>query len=528
VTADQGQAETRFGLLLRRHRLTRGLSQEELSELSGLSVRAIINMEHGITVRPYRDSVRALADALDLPGPQREQLVVASRRFADNSVAAGLAASGTPASEVRGKAASQGFSFGPASRATIAEEPEPGGSGRGPGLRQADAVTGPVTKFSVPPDTAAFVGRSAELRLIRQAALQASGSCAGSQVVTIEGMPGVGKTALAVRAARLLTQQYPGWHLFIDLHGHTPGREPVTSSDALAGLMAATGVDSRFMPADLEGRQGMWRDQMARQSAVLVLDNAGSSEQVAPLLPGARDCLVLVTSRRRLVDLPGAVVRVPADVLPADDAARMFSRLAPRAAGDAPGAVAELMGLAGCLPLAVSLLARVYARHQAWTMADLAAEIRAGLLTLSAEQASVAAAFEVSWHYLPPRERAFFACLGLHPGTSLDRYAAGALAAIPADDAAKLLDELHGEGLLAETSYRRYGMHDLIRGYVADRAEQTIAPEQRCRAMGRLLDYYQHTAACTEAQLAWLTKSPPTREPGGPPAAVPRLAADAR
>ena len=102
---------------------------------------------------------------------------------------------------------------------------------------------------------------------------------------------------------------------------------------------------------------------MAGQRAVLVLDNAASSAQVTPLLPGAAGCLVLVTSRRHLADLPGPVIPVLAEVLPDDEAVRMFTRLAPRAAADDPAAVADLTRLAGSLPLAVSLLARVYARH---------------------------------------------------------------------------------------------------------------------------------------------------------------------
>src|ERR1039457_5376278 len=105
----------------------------------------------------------------------------------------------------------------------------------------------------------------------------------------------------------------------------------------------------------------------------------------------------------------------------------MFTRLPPRAADDPAAAGAELAGLAGYLPLAISLLARVYARHPAWPLADLAAEARASMLTLAAEASSVAAAFKVSYRYLDPRPQEFFRCLGLHPGAAIDAYAAAAL-----------------------------------------------------------------------------------------------------
>jgi tetratricopeptide (TPR) repeat protein len=175
--------------------------------------------------------------------------------------------------------------------------------------------------------------------------------------------------------------------------------------------------------------------------------------------------------------------------------------------------VAELAGLAGFLPLAISLLARVLARHPSWTLADLAAETRARLLTLAAEHDSVAAAFDVSYRHLPPARQQFFRALGLHPGTTTDAYAAAALAGIPVQEAAAHLDALHGEGLLTETGYRRYGMHDLIRRYARDHAAADPA-DRRDQALGRLLDYYQHAAARAEARLARQTRP-------GPPAAAP-------
>jgi tetratricopeptide (TPR) repeat protein len=380
------------------------------------------------------------------------------------------------------------------------------------GAQVAGAVR-PGVRSSLPPDTAAFTGRDAELELITAAVAEAKAAGGRVAVRVIDGMPGVGKTALAVHAAHLLAGEFPDRQLFADLHGHTPGREPVTPLEALAGLLAATGGDPRFIPADVEGRAGMWRDRMAGQRAVLVLDNAASSAQVTPLLPGAAGCLVLVTGRRHLADLPGPVVSVLAEVLPDDEAVRMFTRLAPRAAADDPAAVADLTRLAGSLPLAVSLLARVYARHRSWSLADLAAQALARLLTMTAEQASVAAAFEVSVAHLEPAWQEFFGFLGLHLGTSFDARAAAALTGVPVTESERLLDALHGEGLLIETACRRYGLHDLIRRYSRDRAGQSMTARDQLAAVGRLLDYYQHAAGQAQAlisltddedALAWL------------------------
>jgi tetratricopeptide (TPR) repeat protein/transcriptional regulator with XRE-family HTH domain len=485
VRASQALPGASLGALLRQYRLAAGLSQEALAEMSAVSARTIANLERGRTTRPYPQTIRSLANALGIPEATRERLVRDARLRAVHD----------------SEAAPDPRKTGGADDARRGTEP----AGR-PG--RPEPMTG-IT-CSLPPDTAAFIGRSAELDLITSAAVrtgrQADGTAA---ILAISGMPGIGKTALALRAAHLLTDRFPDRQLFVDLHGHTPGRDPVAPADALAELLIAAGVDPRNLPASLEGRSALWRDRLAGQQTMLLLDNAASSAQVAPLLPGRAGILVLVTSRRYLADLPGAVVPVVMEVLRPDQAAEMFIRLAPRAAADDADAVAELVELAGSLPLAISLLARLYDRHPAWGTAELLAETRTSMLTLSAEQASVAAAFEVSWRHLDPNGQDLFGCLGLHPGIGTDAYAAAALADVELPEAARLLDRLHAEGLLTETGHRRYGMHDLIRRYAADRSAETMTAEASEAALARLLDYYQNTAACAQALLA---RQPRTRQ----------------
>jgi tetratricopeptide (TPR) repeat protein len=380
----------------------------------------------------------------------------------------------------------------------------------------------PGVRYSLPPDVTAFTGRDEEVDRITASVTQGADAGGVVAIHAIDGMPGVGKTTLAVHAAHLLRHRFPDRQLFINLHGHTPGQDPLTPEAALAGLLTAIGVEARSLPGDLQGRTSLWRDRMAGQRSVLVLDNAAGSDQVAPLLPGDKDCLVLVTSRRYLGDLPGTAVPLLLQVLSSEEAREMFVRLVPRAAGPDP-AVAELVRLAGFLPLAISLLARVYARHPSWTLADLADETTASMLTLAAEKDSVAAAFEVSYRHLDPGQREFFQHLGLHPGTTIDGYAAAALVGTSLLEAARYLDVLHGEGLLTEAAYHRYGMHDLIRRYVRDHAAADPVPGRE-QALERLLDYYQHTAALAEARLAHRARTSPAPALPAPPAALPALA----
>ena len=344
---------------------------------------------------------------------------------------------------------------------------------------------------TLPADIAAFTGRDKELRAIVDTAT-AAGAGAVAAIHAVGGMPGIGKSALAVHIGHQLADRFPDRQLFVDLHAHTAGRQPTDPTDALAILLAADGVDPRCLPDELDGRAAMWRARMATRRMVLILDNAADSEQVAPLLPGAAGCLVLITSRRHLGDLPTTVIPVTLDILPADEAARMFRRLAPRAEAE-PEKVAELVSLCGHLPLAISLLARLFTRHRAWNLDDLIRETTAKLLSISAENRTVAAAFDLSYRYLTADQQRFFRRLGLHPGVDIDDHAAAALTGTPLDQAIEHLDTLHSHHLVDEPSYRRYRMHDLIRGYAQALAGADPRAERE-RAVRRLLDHYRRTA----------------------------------
>jgi tetratricopeptide (TPR) repeat protein len=416
-------------------------------------------------------------------------------------------------------------------RVLAAREPpsRPGNRSSGPSPPARSAhVVGPssptlAVRYSLPPDAAEFTGRTEELDRIAAAVTEAAGAGGVVAIHAIGGMPGVGKTALAVHVAYLLRDRFPDRQLFIDLHAHTPGQDPLPPSAALTRLLSAVGVEARSLPDDLEGRTELWRDRIAGQRALIVLDNAASSDQVAPLLPGGENCLVLVTSRRCLADLPGAVTPVPVEVLPPGQAEDMFVRLAPRAAADPAETVADLVRLAGYLPLAISLLARLYARHPAWGLTDLIRETETRLLTLTAEKDSVAAAFELSYRHLDAGRQRFFRRLGLHPGTTVDVFAAAALAGVSPDEADDHLDCLHREALLTEAGHRRYGMHDLVRRYARDLAAGDPATE-RGRGLELLLDYYQHAAASAETLLARKVRTAPASAAlVAPPAAVPDL-----
>ncbi len=460
-----------FAPMLRKLRAEAGLTQEELAAAAGLSPRAVSDLERGVVTIPHRDTVRLLADALRLDGPDRTEFEAAARRRAGQ----GQASVGWVAAATR----------------------------------------------TLPRDIASFTGRRQELAELADAAADADGVVS---IHAIGGMAGIGKTAFAVHAAHRLADRFPGGQIFLPLHGHTPGHQPVGPGDALASLLLTAGVPAAQVPADLEARAALWRDRVADRQLLLILDDAASTEQVRPLLPGAGGSLVLVTSRRRLTALEDART-ISLDTLPPPEAAGLLVRLAARpGVSSADPAAAEITRLCGYLPLAIGMLARQLHHHPAWTVARRAAELAAAvdrLELLATENLSVAAAFDLSYADLAPDQQRLFRRLWLHPGADLDGYAAAALDGTGLSQAQRGLEALYDQYLLTEPAPGRYRMHDLLREHARALAGRLDPDDDRDQATERLLDYYQHAAARAGALLARRARTASAPAPCTMPTAVP-------
>ena len=379
----------------------------------------------------------------------------------------------------------------------------------GPGFEAAarthPARGGVAAARTLPRDVASFTGRAGELAALMAAVGSAAEAGGVVGIHAIGGMAGIGKTAFAVHAAHQLAGWFPGGQIFVPLHGHTPGQRPVDPEDALASLLATAGVAPAQIPAGLAARMGLWRGRLAGRQLLLILDDAVGSEQVLPLLPGAGGSLVLVTSRRQLSALEDAAV-ISLDTLPAGEAAGLLVRLAgrPGLRPDDP-AVAEITRLCGYLPLAIGMVARQLRHHPAWTAAGRAADLAAAaarLELMATENLSIAAAFDLSYADLTEDQQRLFRRLGWHPGAEVDGYAAAALDGTSLAAARRGLEALYDQYLLAEPAPGRYRMHDLVREHARALAGRLDPDRDRDQATGRLLDYYQHTAARADALIA--------------------------
>ncbi|MEV7601244.1 tetratricopeptide repeat protein [Kitasatospora sp. NPDC089797] len=461
-----------FGTLLRQHRYSTGWTQEQLAEESGISTHAISVLESGRR-RPRLSSVARLATALGLDPADRDRLLSAARGES---------------------------------------EPRPGGE-------PAEHVVPRLLPYAVPD----FTGRLDEVDRLLALAGGPGGAQARPLVISaIDGMAGVGKTALAVHVGHTLADRFPDGQLFVDLRGFTPGQRPLEPGAGLASLLRAVGVSETALPSGTEERARLWRSRASGRRYLIVLDNAVDAEQVRPLIPGGPHCLVLVTSRRRMPALDGAV-SLPLDVLSHDEAVELFSRIAgpERVTGHAT-TVDEIVALCGKLPLALRIAAARLAHHPAWTPVELLQRIRRPqkLLTeLSDHDRSVAAAFVDSYHALTPARRLAFRLAVLHPGEDVTPHALAALVDAPLDEAEELLESLHNHHLLIEHAAFRYTFHDLLRTFAGELlAREDSGPLQRA-ALIRLFDHYRHTAGSAMDLLAPLERHhrPRPPEPGGTP-----------
>ncbi|WP_282202156.1 AfsR/SARP family transcriptional regulator [Kitasatospora fiedleri] len=403
---------------------------------------------------PLRDSLRrSLMTALCRSGRQADALAVydEGRRFLADEL--GL----EPSPGLRALHA-EILADGPGVHGAAAAPAEP------PAPRTARGQEPPGSPNCLPHDLADFTGRAAESALL----LEAVGRRAPGAplMLAVDGMGGVGKTTLAVRLAHQLTGQFPDGQFFAALDGFDETRPPVPPIRALAALLRADGLRPEEVPASLEERSALWRARLAGRRCLLVLDDAADSAQVRPLLPGAGETLVLVTGRRKLSALDGAVA-LPLDVLPPSDAVELLARVAGRArVAREPARAAEAVALCGYLPLAVRIAATRLRDRPAWTVADLVerlADPARRARCLRTADRDLMALLRASYQYLDRAQQRFSRLMSRQGAESFDVQRAAALTGVSPDEAECFLDVLFEHNLVRQEASALFSFHSLIR-----------------------------------------------------------------
>jgi DNA-binding SARP family transcriptional activator len=395
----------------------------------------------------------------------------------------------------------------------------PGQVAAGGGPRPADPA---VALRQLPAAAEHLTGRQSELDWLAGLAGDA-GTHPGTVVIAaIDGMAGIGKTALAVHAAHRLAGQFPDGQLFLDLHGYTQGHPPRSSSAALEWLLQALDVAPDRIPPDGDQAAALYRQRLAGTRTLIVLDNAADEAQLRPLLPGGGSCLVIVTSRKRLKALDDARP-VSLDLLTPPGAVALLRAVAgPGRIPPGDPLAGEVARLCGYLPLALRIAASLLRHRPAWTLEDVAGQLRdqrQRVGALSDGERRLPEVFGLSYASLDDPHRRLWRYLGLIPGPDLDVYAAAALTACDRQRAAGLLEDLVDDNVLEARPGGRYRLHDLLCAYARGLAAADPRPE-RAAAVDRLLGYYAHTAQCASVLIA----NDPRPWPGGPaPAHAPAL-----
>ncbi|MFD0338567.1 tetratricopeptide repeat protein [Streptomyces sp. NPDC127117] len=360
---------------------------------------------------------------------------------------------------------------------------------------------------NLPRDSRDFTGRAEELRLLLGDTWQPDADTAAAAprphdsaryampLTVISGMPGIGKTALAVHAAHRLSAVYPGGLLYVDLHGYS-GRPPYEPAEALAVLLHAAGVDGE-LPDSLDERAALWREWTSHHRVLVVLDNARSSSQVRPLLPGSAACGAIVTSRKRLAGLDGATA-LRMEVLPGPEAAALFTRIAGEDRVPAgAGALTAVTDACGCHPLMIQLLASRFRHRKSWDLSHLLDRLAAAADPLDEfDEGELVSVMRFSYTELAPPTRMLLGRLALHPGPHITVAAVTALAGELPDGAVvrRSVDELQDSHLLEEPAPGRYRLHELTRAFALRALARTEPPEARTEALGRLFSHYLATA----------------------------------
>ncbi len=365
-------------------------------------------------------------------------------------------------------------------------------------LRNDPALTAPylsavedaASPRQLPLDVRGFTGRQAELHMLDRLLSQRSGL---TTIVTLSGMGGAGKTALAVHWAHRAAGRFPDGQLYLDLHGFGPSAVPVTPQEALRRLLDGFGLATSRLPADFDAQAALYRSLTATRRVLVVLDNAGDAEQVRALLPSGPHCMAVVTSRDRLAGLVASAGAYPLAVppLPPEEArALLAARLdRTRLAADTR-AVDEIIDWCGALPLALTIVAAEAAMRADLPLDRLADDLRTVHKRLDAfgvGDAGVRAVFAWSYQRLTTAAARLFRLLGLHPGPDAALSAIASLAGLPPAQARAHVHELARLHLLAEDGSGRYRLHDLVREYAGELVE---ADPEREEATRRMLDHY--------------------------------------
>lgn len=343
----------------------------------------------------------------------------------------------------------------------------------------------------LPAAPADFCGRLGLVAQVRRRLIDG----AGPRVVNLYGIPGVGKSALALRLAHTLSaEHYPDHQLYFDLReyddlgGHD--QRQGTTYDLLGGALVALGTAAAEVPSGRGPRAAAYRSALSADRTLVMIDNASTAAEVEPLLPGHFRSAVIITSWAPVTDLPG-VQAVAVQVLGDDEAIDMLQAVSGRVVRDADRAVAgEIVRGAGHLPLALRIAGGLLKARPAWTWNDLRERLTGPdgigrIDRFATGRLAVQKTFDLAYGDLGTDPARAYRLLGLAPSPRISRALARVLIDPDPAVAGDLTDDLAARELLQVESDTTLRMHGLL----WQRARDLVAdddPALRTQAEGRM------------------------------------------
>ena len=385
----------------------------------------------------------------------------------------------------------------PGPELTAAYETALRAGGPGPVVPRARPAVRPA---QLPSDFRLFAGRP---EMIGAALTGLLGHPAAMPIVAFDGMPGVGKSTLAVHVAHRAANGFPDGQLYADLHGFDGQGRVTDPADVLTGFLGALGVQPDAVPPSLDARASLFRSVLAGRRMLVVLDNARDAEHVRPLLPGSAGNAVLVTSRSPLAGLAATHgAQLWSVGLPDLAEARtvVARHIGAHRAQREQAALDEIIGWCGRLPLAMSIVAARAAADAERPLSELATALRQlphRLDVVDDEHLDqdVRAVFSWSYRLLSRGAARLFRLLPWHVAPDFTVEIAAGLAGDAPATVRGQLAELVGTGLLHRHRPARYRLHDLVRAYGRELGARTESPGELDRAQDRLFHHYLHSAA---------------------------------
>jgi DNA-binding SARP family transcriptional activator len=334
-----------------------------------------------------------------------------------------------------------------------------------PVIRRSAPAPVPVPAM-LPGAASDFTGRAHDLSTITAALTDPS---ALSPAVAICGMPGIGKTALAVQAALSVIREFPDGQLFADLSD--PDDTAASPASVLTGFLGAVGVDA--IPASPLERAAAWRAALRGRTMIIVLDDMRDPAQVRPLLPPPPGCAVVITSRRSSLGLP-EVRRFEISRLRPEESVRLLARLIGTERVAAERAAAErLVEVCGHQPLPIQTVGARLAVRPTWRISAMERQVRdelAGLMTIRVD-CEVAAPFESAYSRLSREEAAVFRQASMADGTRISVAATSAALGVPERATRALLRALADMHLVeADSASGEFRYDPLIKFYARRKA----------------------------------------------------------